>query len=110
MQDCRRLGKTRVEVVSEVAFVKRSDEKVEQELTELARNEAAKVGGDMIVPISSQLRDLSLPAALSPLQPTRAVRTGQGARGATLRAVLPSSKSFTPARACAPSAISPAFS
>lgn len=48
--DCKRLGQTTAEVLDKVGFVDRSEEKQEEELLTLARNEAAAMGGDAIVP------------------------------------------------------------
>ena len=46
---CEKLGTTTTAVKHEVGRVQRDDEKVAEELTTLARNEAAVMGGDTIV-------------------------------------------------------------
>jgi len=48
---CKRIGKVNTKVVSEVVF-NRDPEKVASELADLARNEAALMRGDTIVPAS----------------------------------------------------------
>lgn len=47
---CERLGQTTSQVLNKVGFLDRSEEKKQEELTRLARNEAAEMGGDAIVP------------------------------------------------------------
>ncbi len=51
VEPCKKIGKVNTKVVSEVVF-NRDAEKVAGELADLARNEAATLGGDTIVPIS----------------------------------------------------------
>ncbi|MBP6366940.1 MAG: DUF4156 domain-containing protein [Nitrosomonas sp.] len=51
VEPCKKIGKVNTKVVSEVVF-SRDAEKVAGELADLARNEAATLGGDTIVPIS----------------------------------------------------------
>ncbi|MEJ2418466.1 MAG: DUF4156 domain-containing protein [Exilibacterium sp.] len=46
---CQRLGITASKSMSKVGFVNRSQEKLKTELNTLARNEAAKMGGNAIV-------------------------------------------------------------
>jgi len=46
---CRRLGKTDVEVLDSLAGIPRPPEAVQKELTNLARNTAAEMGGDTVV-------------------------------------------------------------
>jgi hypothetical protein len=48
--DCERLGRTSTKVLARVLFVPRSAARVERELARLARNEAAAMGGDTVVP------------------------------------------------------------
>lgn len=47
--DCQKIGSTSSSVRSKVGFVARKPAKVAQELVVLAKNEAAKLGGDTIV-------------------------------------------------------------
>lgn len=51
VEPCKKIGKVNTKVVSEVVF-NRDAEKVAGELADLARNEAATLGGDTIVPTS----------------------------------------------------------
>ena len=46
---CERLGTTHVQVTSKVLFFDRDDAKVAEELTTLARNSAARMGGNVVV-------------------------------------------------------------
>ncbi len=50
--DCRRLGVVTVNGVQKVGFVSRGDKKVKTELSTLARNDAAVMGGNVIVPLA----------------------------------------------------------
>jgi len=47
--ECERLGRTNTQVRDRVGFVDRSVENVQEELTGLARNEAAEMGANTIV-------------------------------------------------------------
>lgn len=47
---CKKIGATHAKTSPKVAFFARSRTKVDQELDTLARNEAAEMGGDTIVP------------------------------------------------------------
>ena len=49
---CKRLGQTSSTTKADIASIGRSDKKVSTELTTLARNAAANMGGDTIVPES----------------------------------------------------------
>ncbi len=49
---CKRLGKTTVSVLAKTGIIERKGEKVEKELADLARNSAAEMGGDTIVPMT----------------------------------------------------------
>jgi hypothetical protein len=49
---CREAGSTRVSVLDKVAGVRRGYTAVAQELATLARNSAAQLGGDTVVPTS----------------------------------------------------------
>ena len=48
---CERVGKTTVSLLARVAGVERNPRKVRDELKVLARNSAAEVGGDTVVPM-----------------------------------------------------------
>lgn len=50
--DCRKIGTTTVSVLDKVAGLPRSYTTLTEELATLARNEAANLDGDTIVPIS----------------------------------------------------------
>lgn len=50
--DCKRVGKTTVSTLSKVAGLNRYQESMRDELNTLARNSAAELGGDTVVPIS----------------------------------------------------------
>jgi hypothetical protein len=47
---CSRLGATHAKTSTKVAFFSRGTRKIDQELETLARNEAAEMGGNTIVP------------------------------------------------------------
>lgn len=49
---CEHLGEASAHVLDKVTFVKRSRDKQAEEVATLARNEAAEMGGDTIVPLS----------------------------------------------------------
>ncbi len=51
VEPCKKLGQINTKVVSQIIF-DRDSEKVASELADLARNEAALMGGDTIVPTS----------------------------------------------------------
>ena len=51
VEPCRKLGRVNTKVVSQVVF-NRDTEKVAGELADLARNEAALMGGDTIIAVS----------------------------------------------------------
>jgi len=51
VEGCEKLGTTRTKVLHRVLFIDRSATKVASELANLARNEAASLGGDTIVAI-----------------------------------------------------------
>lgn len=50
--NCKRLSHVTAKVLDGVGFIGRSEKKVAQELATIARNEAARLGGDTIVPAS----------------------------------------------------------
>lgn len=47
---CQKLGFTRTQVLAKIGFIARDSETMTAELADLARNEAAAMGGDTIVP------------------------------------------------------------
>lgn len=49
---CQELGTTTASLLDKVAGIRRNRQKVQSELQILARNSAAKIGGDTVVPIS----------------------------------------------------------
>ena len=50
---CKELGNTTVSLLAKVAGINRNEEQVAKELSMLARNAGAEMGGDTIVPISA---------------------------------------------------------
>lgn len=52
VQDCERLGQTRVSVAQKIGFIARGDRAIRNDLEVLARNSAAEMGGDTITPAS----------------------------------------------------------
>lgn len=50
---CKALGNTTVSLLAKVAGINRNEEQVAKELSTLARNAAADLGGDTVVPISA---------------------------------------------------------
>jgi hypothetical protein len=52
VSSCKKLGQTEVSLKDEVAGFKRGEEKVKKELEALARNSAANMDGDTVVPIT----------------------------------------------------------
>jgi len=48
---CKRLGKTHTRTTDSVGFIPRRESAVEEELVRLARNEAVRMGGDVIAPL-----------------------------------------------------------
>ncbi|MDH5480897.1 MAG: DUF4156 domain-containing protein [Nitrosomonas sp.] len=51
VEPCKKIGDVNTQVVSKIIF-ERNEEKVAGELADLARNEAALLGGDTIIPVS----------------------------------------------------------
>ena len=49
VETCKKLGTTKTSVKHKVGIITRSDEKVTEELTILAKNKAAEMGGDSLV-------------------------------------------------------------
>lgn len=50
---CKELGNTTASLMAKVAGINRNEEKVAKELEMLARNAAAKMGGDTVVAVSA---------------------------------------------------------
>jgi hypothetical protein len=50
---CKRVGKTTVKTAERVAGLDRYENKIQEELNTLARNSAADLGGDTVVPVGS---------------------------------------------------------
>ena len=51
---CRMLGKTTASITDKIAGVRRHDEKIQQELSVVARNAAVNLDGDTIVPLGEE--------------------------------------------------------
>lgn len=51
--DCKRVGKTTVSTLAKVVGLNRYQESMQDELNKMARNSAAELGGDTVVPISA---------------------------------------------------------
>lgn len=51
-ENCERVGQTTSKVLNKVGFLKRTESQKAEELQTLARNEAANMGGNAIVPAS----------------------------------------------------------
>lgn len=49
-EGCQKLGSTTASVIDKLGFIERNEEKVERDLAALAKNSAADMGGDTIVP------------------------------------------------------------
>jgi Domain of unknown function (DUF4156) len=49
---CEKLGRTTTQVLSKVLLFARSENKMTAELATLAQNEAARMGGNTVVPVS----------------------------------------------------------
>ena len=52
VSSCKKLGKTTTSLKDKVAGIHRNARKVEKELQALARNSAADMGGDTVVPVT----------------------------------------------------------
>jgi hypothetical protein len=50
--NCQRIGRAQAQTLSRVVIVERGGERLQEELTRLARNEAGDMGGNVIVPES----------------------------------------------------------
>lgn len=51
--NCTRVGTSNVNVLDRVAFVQRGSQKLQDDLVNLARNEAGDIGGNRVVPEST---------------------------------------------------------
>lgn len=47
--DCTRLGSTHAQVLAQILFFDRSEKKMSEELTTLARNSASNMGGNVVI-------------------------------------------------------------
>jgi hypothetical protein len=52
VSSCKKLGKTTTNLKDKIAGMKRNEKKVQKEMQALARNSAADMGGDTVVPVS----------------------------------------------------------
>ena len=52
VSSCKKLGKTTASLKEKIAGMKRNEDKVQKEMQALARNSAADMGGDTVVPVS----------------------------------------------------------
>lgn len=52
VSSCKKLGKTTTTLKDKIAGVKRNEAKVQKEMQALARNSAADMGGDTVVPVT----------------------------------------------------------
>ena len=60
VQQCKKVGNTTASVKADILGIKRQETVVAQELTRLARNNAAVMGGDTVVPASQIVRGTQL--------------------------------------------------
>jgi len=51
--NCQKIGDSHTQTMHQVGFVNRSTETLTSELTVLAKNDAAKMGGNAVAPLSS---------------------------------------------------------
>ncbi len=66
---CKRIGKTVVTGKASVAGVERNQTKVSRELSTLARNGAAEIGGDTVVPMADVQGDTQVFAVYKCIDP-----------------------------------------
>jgi hypothetical protein len=66
---CRQLGKTTVTGKASVAGIERGHKKVSDEFSALARNSAAKMGGDTVVPLTEVEGDTQVFAVYKCINP-----------------------------------------
>ena len=52
LTDCKRLGKTHTQTLDGLGFLPRRPSRVEEDLLALARNEAVRMGGNVVSPLS----------------------------------------------------------
>lgn len=50
--ECKRLGKTHTQTLDGVGFIPRMPSQIEEDLLALARNEAVRMGGNVVSPLS----------------------------------------------------------
>lgn len=53
VSECDRIGTANVNALSQIGFIDRSAARLQEELVDLAKNEAARLGGDSVVPEST---------------------------------------------------------
>ena len=53
VESCKKLGSTESNVADNVGIIRRGDKKIAKELIVLAKNQAAKMGGDTIVALNA---------------------------------------------------------
>lgn len=53
VSECDRVGTANVNALSQIGFIDRSAARLQDELVDLAKNEAARLGGDSVVPEST---------------------------------------------------------
>jgi len=53
LDGCERLGKTHTRTLDALGFIPRRSSKVEEELVALARNEAVRMGGNVVSPVAA---------------------------------------------------------
>ena len=66
---CKRIGQTTVTGKANVAGIERNQTKVAQELSTLARNSAADIGGDTVVPLTDIQGDRQIFAVYKCIDP-----------------------------------------
>ncbi|WP_024851224.1 DUF4156 domain-containing protein [Hydrogenovibrio kuenenii] len=68
VKDCKKLGSTTTNVADKIGIIKRDPETIQKELATLAKNTAAKMGGDSIV-ATSPLQDGTMTFAIYKCKP-----------------------------------------
>lgn len=53
VDDCQKLGRTRVQVAHQIGFIPRNEEAIQENLNDMARNQAIEMGGDTIAPLEA---------------------------------------------------------
>lgn len=69
VESCKRIGKTMVTGKASVAGIERNQTKVAGELRTLARNGAAEIGGDTVVPVADIKGDTQVFAVYKCIDP-----------------------------------------